>query len=159
MHLVVGRRKAYKYTWLKNPREVGGGRLWGKIGAAGLNAQRCSRHPAQPGNSLSRKGKSGMPKMIYCPIHPALYTCVPEHLASMRMYAYVSEFERKRKTFLQEGKIMRKCLTSYCYIYFGVRLHLFLKQNQMKKEKCFLVLWKSNSMFIPFLETSKESFH
>lgn len=33
---------------------------------------------------------------------------------------------------------MRERLASYCYIYFGVRLHLFLEQNQIKKEKMFL---------------------
>lgn len=81
-----------------------------------------------------------MPKIIYCPIHPALYMCAPEHLAPMCMYAYVFEFERKRKTFLQKGKIMRKCPTNYCYVYFCVRLHLFLEQNQIKKGKRFLAL-------------------
>lgn len=33
---------------------------------------------------------------------------------------------------------MRKCPTSYCYIYFSVRLHLFLEQNQIKERKMFL---------------------
>lgn len=44
--------------------------------AEGLDAQRCSRWPAQPGNSLSTKGKSEMLKIIYCPNHQALYMCV-----------------------------------------------------------------------------------
>lgn len=163
IHLVVGRREAYKYIRLENPWGVGGRRLWGRIGTAGLqpqlakgiDAQRCLRYPAQPGNSLSRKGKSEMPNV------PSTQPCTCVRLSIWHPCAcmHTSEFERKRKTFLQRRKIIRKCPTSYCYIYFCVRLHLFLEQNQIKKEKCFLALWKSNSMFIQFLETSKESFH
>lgn len=158
----MGRREAYKYIRLENPWGVGGGRLWGRIGAAGLqprlakglDVQRCSRYPAQSGNSLSRKGKSEMPKMIYCPIHPALYMRVPEHLASMCMYAYVSEFQRKRKTFLQRRKIIRKCLTSYCYIYFCVRLHLFFWTTSNQKRKMFL----SNVKVKPYVHPISRDF-
>lgn len=72
MHLVVGRGEAYKYTRMENPWGAEGGRLWRRRSAAGLrpqlakglDAQKCSRYPAQPGNSLSRKGNSEMPKMI-----------------------------------------------------------------------------------------------
>lgn len=156
--LAVERRETRKYTRLENPwgweagRWRDGTRRQGRQLQAGLGPQLakgvCSTLHSQV-IPWAEKGNQKQQKVIT--IHPALYAYVPEYLASVCMHACVSEFERKRKTFSQRGKVMRKCLTSYCYFYFCVRLHLFLERNSIKKEKCFLALWKSNPTFISFL--------
>lgn len=75
-----------------------------------------------------------MPKMIYCPIHPALYMCAPEHLASMCMYAY-ARIWKKEKNLLAKKEDNKKMSDK-------LLLHLFLceiasfswtKSNQKRK--------------------------